>query len=310
MSARSSVGSSSSRCSSTGTATLYGRLATRAVGGGPGSSRRRRASAVTTVSRSARSGRRSATVTGSRSASRSSISTATTRDAAGSRPRVSDPSPGPTSRTTSSGRTPAVRTIRLMVLASCRKFCPSVFVGRSSSCWASSRMAAGPSRPVRNGPAAGARCALASGGGQRGPSSVEQVGAAAPLAGAGLVVQQLRPVGLLVRGGIDGLSGAAHRAPGAQRELVEALVAARPDGARVVRRLALGQRRPVQAVGGGAVGGLRLGADRRLLGDRRDGHGLVDDLASGLHTVGDGDSVPGDLLAVDARRGHLPLADE
>ena len=43
---------------------LYGRLATSAVGGGPGSSWMRSASAVTTVSRSARSGRRAATVTG------------------------------------------------------------------------------------------------------------------------------------------------------------------------------------------------------------------------------------------------------
>ena len=42
---------------------------------------------------------------------------------------------------------PAVRTIRRIVLASCRKFCPSVLVGRRSSCWASSRMAAGPSSP-------------------------------------------------------------------------------------------------------------------------------------------------------------------
>ena len=49
----------------TGTATLYGRLATRAVGCGSGTPASRRASAVSTVSRSARSGRRSATVRGS-----------------------------------------------------------------------------------------------------------------------------------------------------------------------------------------------------------------------------------------------------
>ena len=71
---------------------------------------------------------------------------------------------------------PAVRTIRRIVLASCRKFCPSVFVGRRSSCWASSRIAAGPSSP--------SGC---SGRAQGRPSSARtRPGAAVrPLAGAG-----------------------------------------------------------------------------------------------------------------------------
>src|SRR4029453_16880326 len=69
-----------SRCSSTGTATLYGRLATTAVGAGPGgSSGPPSAPAVTTSSRPARSGARSRTVVGSAPASTGSTSTATTR---------------------------------------------------------------------------------------------------------------------------------------------------------------------------------------------------------------------------------------
>ena len=55
----------------------------------------RAASAVTTVSRGARSGARAATVRGSSAASTGSTSTAITRRAAASRPRVSEPNPGP-----------------------------------------------------------------------------------------------------------------------------------------------------------------------------------------------------------------------
>ncbi len=143
---RSMVGNVASMCSSTGTATLYGRLATSAVGAGPGSSVTRIASEWTSSKRSARSGSRAATVAGSAAASTSSISTAVTRSAASSRARVRDPSPGPTSTTTSSGRTPAVRTIRRTVLASMTKFWPRCFVGRTPSSAASSRMSAGPRR--------------------------------------------------------------------------------------------------------------------------------------------------------------------
>ncbi len=132
-------------CSSTGTATLYGRLATSAVGAGPGSSVIRMASLCTSAKRSARPGMRAATVAGSAAASTGSISTATTRSAVSSRARVSEPRPGPTSTTTSSGRTSAVRTMRRTVLASMTKFWPSCLVGRTPSAAASSRMSVGPS---------------------------------------------------------------------------------------------------------------------------------------------------------------------
>ncbi len=51
---RSMLGKVSSMCSSTGTATLYGRLATSAVGAGPGSSRTCIASECTSANRPAR----------------------------------------------------------------------------------------------------------------------------------------------------------------------------------------------------------------------------------------------------------------
>ena len=153
----------------------------------PGRAARRRS---TTVSRSARSGRRSATVTRQQVGQpRVDLDGDRRGRRPGSSPRVSEPSPGPTSRTTSSGRRSAVRTIRRIVLASCRKFCPSVLVGRSSSCWASSRIAAGPSSPsdcsggvLRLGP-------ISRTGGEPQPHWP------APAA----VVQHLRPGGLLVR---------------------------------------------------------------------------------------------------------------
>ena len=145
---RRSVGSSSSRCSSTGTATLYGRLATSAVGCGAGTLVSLRASAARTVSRRARSGRRVATVRGNASASTGSTSTAVTCAAASSRPKVSEPSPGPISSTTSSGSSRAVRTIRRIVFGSCRKFCPSALVGRMPSSATSARTSAGPSSPA------------------------------------------------------------------------------------------------------------------------------------------------------------------
>jgi hypothetical protein len=71
-----------------------------------------------------RSAANRATVCGRRAARAGSISTACTCAGAGSRARVSDPSPGPTSSTTSSGPTAAVRTIRRTVLGSWTKFCP------------------------------------------------------------------------------------------------------------------------------------------------------------------------------------------
>src|SRR5690606_10557485 len=99
---RRSDGSTANRWSRIGTTTLYGRFATSASGATPRSSGPiRSASARTTRSRPATSGAYSATVTGSRSASTGSTSTATTCAASGSRARVSEPSPGPTLRTTS-----------------------------------------------------------------------------------------------------------------------------------------------------------------------------------------------------------------
>src|SRR5690606_15596260 len=116
---RLSVGRTASRCSSTGTATLYGRFATRAVGCGSGRLSSRSASPVWTDRAAARAGTRAATVAGSAPASTGSISTAWTCATAGSSARVSEPSPGPTSSTTSSGARSAAATIRRTVLGSC-----------------------------------------------------------------------------------------------------------------------------------------------------------------------------------------------
>jgi hypothetical protein len=136
------LGNVASRWRITGTEMLYGRLATTRVGGGS-SSVMRSASASTTVSRSAASGSRSETVRASRVASDDSISTAVTCAPASSRPSVSDPSPGPTSSTTSPGWTPASATIRRTVLGSMTKFWPRCLLGRRSSSAASVRIVLG-----------------------------------------------------------------------------------------------------------------------------------------------------------------------
>ena len=95
-------GSVASSCRSTGTATLYGRLATSAVGAGPGG--RRAAARRPPPPGGARraSGANSATVSGRAAASTGSISTAVTWWPRSSRASVSEPRPGPTSSTTSS----------------------------------------------------------------------------------------------------------------------------------------------------------------------------------------------------------------
>ena len=164
-------GSRSTRVSTTGTAMLYGRFATSAVGaagaatsavGAAGAAvdavratnragSTRSASAVTTVRRATAAGARSATVPGRAAASTGSISTATTRAPVSSRASVSEPSPGPTSRTTSCGPTSASRAMRRTVLASCMKFWPSTFVGRTPNRSASRRTSAGPSRATSSG---------------------------------------------------------------------------------------------------------------------------------------------------------------
>lgn len=74
-----SDGEIASRCSSTGTATLYGRFATQASGVPIWAGSTCIASASTTVSRSAWLGAYFAIVAGSASASTGSISTAVTR---------------------------------------------------------------------------------------------------------------------------------------------------------------------------------------------------------------------------------------
>ena len=73
------------------------------------------------------------TVAGSAPASTGSISTAVTGCPASSSPSVNEPSPGPTSSTRSPASSSAVRTMRRIVFGSCRKFCPSVLVGRMPS---------------------------------------------------------------------------------------------------------------------------------------------------------------------------------
>src|SRR3954454_4903267 len=97
----------------------------------------------------------------------------------------------------------------------------------------------------------------------------EVTAAARPLTGTGLVVQQLRPRRLLVRGRVDRVARSADRSPGTERELVEAVVAPsavhRP---RVATGLARGESGPVETVGRGGQRRTRLGAHRDLLGDR------------------------------------------
>jgi hypothetical protein len=60
--------------------------------------------------------------------------------------RVRDPSPGPTSRTVSSGWMSAAATILRMVLPSMTKFCPRDLVGRIPISSASLRMSEAPIR--------------------------------------------------------------------------------------------------------------------------------------------------------------------
>src|SRR5437764_3869321 len=99
--------------------------------------------------------------------------------------------------------------------------------------------------------AAGPRNSGSSGGVLTGDRSlVEQVLAAAPLGGAAAGVQHLGAGGLLAGRGVDRVARAADAVPGAQRELVEAVVAGGVDRPRVAAGLALGQGRPVQPVRG------------------------------------------------------------
>src|SRR5690606_13230831 len=279
-----SVGSTSSRWSTTGTATLYGRLATSTSGASSRSSgRSRSASAVMTASRSAALGMRSATVCGSCRASTGSISTAITLRTRSSRARVSEPRPGPTSITTSPGSSSAVRTMRRTVPPSITKFWPSRFLGRRASLSARPRMSAGPSRLTASRPpslrTAPPKCLAP--GGALGPSaryggpgrtrdragghggdgaitgeaaarrSLEEPGPAVrplPLPAAlHLLVEELGPVGLLLGGPVHRGLAAADRAPHLQADRVHAEVGARRvDRARVAAGLALRESVPVE----------------------------------------------------------------
>ena len=115
-----------------GTATLYGRFATKAVGGvladqpaGLRVHQRPRRWVPGNRWRMVRNGVRQLY------RHRSSISIAVTPAHAVNNPRVNDPIPGPTSATTSSGSICAGRTIRRTVLGSITKFCPCRLVGVS-----------------------------------------------------------------------------------------------------------------------------------------------------------------------------------
>ena len=104
----------------------------------------RSASAATTATRSASPGARAAIVRGSSAASTGSISTPTTWPApASSRASVSEPSPGPTSSTTSCGSSAASAAIRRTVPGSTTKFWPSRLDGRTPSRPASSLISPG-----------------------------------------------------------------------------------------------------------------------------------------------------------------------
>ena len=180
---RCSDGSVASRCRTTGTATLYGRFATSAVGAGPGRSAAASvsASAVTTSSRSTMircplgDGRRQpggqARVDLDRDhAGRDLEQPERERAETRARPRARR----------QPGSSAAARTIRRTVFGSITKFWPSCFAGRKSSSAASRRTSAGPRslgpadvsvgwfgdrRPSRSGRACGRR--PATGGSRR-----------------------------------------------------------------------------------------------------------------------------------------------
>ena len=91
----------------------------------------------------------SAMVLGSCRASTGSISTAVTLAPRSSSASVSDPRPGPTSRTWSLRLTPDADTMRRTVLASWTKFWPNDFRGRKSSSLARCLYLGSPEKPNR-----------------------------------------------------------------------------------------------------------------------------------------------------------------
>ena len=112
-----------------------------------------RMSRLSTVSRWISLCEWSATVSGSCRASTGSISTAVTWVPRSSSASVSEPRPGPTSRTWSWRCTPDADTTRRTVFASCTKFCPKDLRGRKSSSFARCRISVRPSsRMVRMPP--------------------------------------------------------------------------------------------------------------------------------------------------------------
>src|SRR6478609_10298468 len=272
-----------------------------------------RASACTTVSRSVCVGCSSATVSGRAAASVGSTSTAVTWATSGSSARVSEPRPGPTSTTTSSGPRPASRTILRTVLASTTKFWPHCLVGRRPRRAASSRTRAAPRSSGEPFIPGASGCAA---GGARS-------GLAGPRLEAEVRVQPVRDGDLLLAGGQARQRREVVAVP-AQPRLLEELQAAVVAGAQVevppLAGLAPGDLVPHRGVGEVEAGAGRVAGGRRRRRGRRSGSGSG---SGGLGADGDDlvDRVLGDRgarlvarleLAVDPHlvEGHALLAGD
>ena len=193
---RRSVGSSASRCSTTGTRDVVGQVrdqrgrrpAGRQVAR-PAAAARRRVHDEPVGQRRVRARRRWPAA--ARPAPGRSRRRAPRRPPAAA-PGSASPSPGPTSSTTSSGCSSAARTIRRTVLASCTKFCPSRLVGRSAELAARARTSAGPSSRASPPPAGVHPGSRHRGAGELSVGQAELAGAGRPGAVAAAVVAHLR----------------------------------------------------------------------------------------------------------------------
>src|SRR4051812_34239315 len=154
---------------------------------------------------------------------------ATTRAATSSSARVREPSPGPTSRTTSSGPTPESRTMRRTVLGSITKFWPRCLVGRRSSASASRRTSAGPSSlgPAEDGWLTSTSVWASPARATHRPGAVAAGGVPYPLGHGDLLLAAV----------LVGPTRSAVRLPGAQVELEAAVVAVARDGGPVTAGL-------------------------------------------------------------------------
>ena len=252
---------------------LYGRLATSAVGGGPGqlAGCAARRPSPRSAGRRGRA-RRAATVTGSWAASRAIDLDGhdARRRPAAARGSASPARDRPRGRRRRAGGRRSARSA-----GSCWRRAGSS--GRAS--WSAAGRAAGPARGWRPGPAARrtARRGVLSEGSDQSNRWRPQPHWPAPALLYSVCARAVCSSG----GGVDRVARAADGAPGAQRELVEPVVAGRVDRARVAAGLALGQRGPVEAVGGRAgATGLGLVPTVACSVDRRHGDGAVDDLAA------------------------------